>query len=151
MRTAVAIATCLVAGLAFADADIKVKPIRMEVGAAAPAEETDARGDTGSSNATRAQDYNSSRSNTTSLRQPDDPILRKRPGRTTAADAASHAGQPTSRGVAARDYNSSRSNNINGVADNDGDSDPAPDRCKRAIGDGVDDDCDGLRGATARG
>ena len=110
------------------------------------------RSQTHPASATRAQDYNSSRSNTTSLRQSDDPVLRKRPGRTTAKTEAVQPSRPPSRAVSAQDYNSSRSNiGAAGPVDNDEDSDSdlMYDGCERTVGDGVDDDCDGVRGTAA--
>lgn len=64
----------------------------------------------------RAQDYNSSRSNNTSAQAPDgdfqdgeDPLTRKRPGR-SSLDHSGNSGSDKTGGSRARDYNSSRSN-----------------------------------------
>jgi hypothetical protein len=82
---------------------------------------------------TRAQDYNSSRSNTTS-----------RAETVNARDFAASRGEPAQKPNATRaqDYNSSRSNISTAIElddDSDGDSIPTDDVCRNA----VDNDCTG--------
>ena len=92
---------------------------------------------TADAQATRAQDYNSSRSNiTTAKEKVDDQSCNRRnsPSANRAQDYNSSRSNNESSGVRATDYNSSRSNNVNGIASPAGGG---------ATGGGQDNDCDG--------
>ena len=133
----------LLAGLALASAvmaDEKPKTIAKQLDKSspvmmtsdAPSDESDAKENSDSSK-TRAQDYNSSRSNTTS-----------RADTVNARDFAASRGEPApkSNATRAQDYNSSRSNTTTAIElddDSDGDSIPTDDVCRNA----VDNDCTG--------
>ena len=108
----------------------KSSPVMMTTDA--PSDESDDKENADQSK-TRAQDYNSSRSNTTS-----------RADTMNAQDFVSSGGTPAPRPNATRaqDYNSSRSNTTMAIElddDSDGDSIPADDVCRNA----VDNDCTG--------
>ena len=134
MKIFLFLASILLAGVASADSKVEVRVNRIDMAVAAPDDPGDTNGGDAANAGTRAQDYNSSRSNTTSLRDQDENIDR-----------------PVSSGGKAQDYNSSRSNNSSVVA-------PAPNNTKdrfidpdddgdgidtAVCGNGVDDDCDG--------
>ena len=99
MRLLILISAIFLTGQAIADTEFTVKPDRIEMKTAVKEEADDATEDKDSAPATKAQDYNSSRSNTTRL-----------------MDA-----------TPAQDYNNSRSNNLDSVAvDDDSDDDSIP-------------------------
>ncbi len=72
MRLLILIAAVLLAGQAIADNNIEVRVNRIEMKEAVKDEADDATEEKESAPATRAQDYNSSRSNTTSVAALDD-------------------------------------------------------------------------------
>lgn len=131
MKIFLFLASILLTGAALADSEVEVRVNRIEMAVAAPDESGDAT--EGTSAGTRAQDYNSSRSNTTSLREHDENLDR-----------------PAVPSGKAQDYNSSRSNNSsvaapapNNTRDRFVDPDDDGDSVDTAVcGNGVDDDCD---------
>ena len=141
MRTAVLVAALLATGIAFADNEFTMKPDRIEMKKGVV--DNGDTGDDGTDSATRAQDYNSSRSNTTSARKGDvDKRAKKLKPKPRLSSAASKPGSPNSGATRAQDYNSSRSNTTSAIeldTDSDGDSIDAR-TCKP--GNNIDNDCD---------
>lgn len=150
MRALLVIALIAMVGTAAAEEKPKVK-ITKEIDKATPIlmsiHEDD--GDPNEAPAAKAQDYNSSRSNTTSVMSTEKSAAPRtaRPGKpsspkgTRAQDYNSsrsnniNAANPDSTST---DYNSSRSNNINGAVDPDSDGDSVP---TKVCTDGEDNDC----------
>lgn len=122
MKTVLFVTSLLVAGTALAADEVEVRVNRIEMAVAASDEPDGTTGkDQSGPSGTRAQDYNSSRSNTTSLRAQDQ-----------------RSDRPAGSRGKAQDYNSSRSNNSSRI-DTDSDGDSVDDAvCAK----GVDDDCD---------
>ena len=117
MRTLIVIAAALCANAALAEAELEVRVNRIDMAVTAPEPTDEIAKETEETSGIKAQDYNSSRSNSESVTAP----------------------------VNGADYNSSRSNKTHSIdTDDDSDSDDMyTDPCR----DGVDQDCDAPRAA----
>lgn len=151
MKTLTLVATLLLAGVAFAEGQLEVRVNRIDMAVTAPDETEDTAG-------TKAQDYNSSRSNrrgamdkgddgngaktriggggTTAEDNWETPATRTQPNHNTTRRSSS-ATAPRTR---VQDHNSTRSNESR-VSDSGGIKDGAEDSNKRCRANGVDDDC----------
>jgi hypothetical protein len=177
MKKRLILPALLLAGTAIADSKPEVPVDRLDTAGTAPEEiiEADAaaterrdppkRNSSHSNTSSRAQDYNSSRSNTTALREQDEKFERADNAGTRARDYNSSRSnistlreeddkfdRPANTGTRAQDYNSSRSNTtalredvsdrkdkLDRRLDPDDDGDGVDDTVCR---NGVDDDCD---------
>ena len=70
MKSLIFIAALLAAGVTLAEEEVQIRVNRMETAVAAPQETEEDAKETDEASATKAQDYNSSRSNTTTAAGP---------------------------------------------------------------------------------